>query len=158
MCERPPSMIMSLRKPTGEMLLGQTGVNLLLQGHLKGMYSTPERKDSHSLCEYLDGLQLSKLMEVQAEELEGDVKLEEQQEALRAIPCRKSLGPDGLPAVFYRAQSASVLPGLLETLCKAHREGKILGRRDKGDKRKDGRDGKRNEKQRRMGRMMGRKA
>ncbi|KAJ1097769.1 hypothetical protein NDU88_002886 [Pleurodeles waltl] len=76
-------------------------VNSLLQDHLKGVYTLLERKDRHSRGEYLDCLQLSKVTEEQAEELEGDVKLEELQETLGTMPYGKSLGSDGLPADFY---------------------------------------------------------
>ncbi|KAJ1142732.1 hypothetical protein NDU88_009045 [Pleurodeles waltl] len=96
-CEQ---LILSVCGPAGDMILGQTRVNLLLQDHLKGVYTLPVCADSSLVDEYLARLQLSRLMETQAGGLEGDIRLEELQEALRAMPCGKSLEPYGLPGIL----------------------------------------------------------
>ncbi|KAJ1083781.1 hypothetical protein NDU88_003936 [Pleurodeles waltl] len=100
-------------------------VNLLLRDHLKNIYASPRRKDSHQVHKYLDGLRLSRLAEAQTEELEEDATLEELQEALGAMPYGKAPGSDSLPVEFYHTYSASVLPRVLETLCEAQREGTL---------------------------------
>ncbi|KAJ1117025.1 hypothetical protein NDU88_005226 [Pleurodeles waltl] len=79
-----------------------------------------------TVVEFLDGLRIPKLTEAQAECLEEGLQLEELQEALRAMPCGKSLGPYCLPAKFYQVYLASLLPGLLEMLCKARKEATIV--------------------------------
>ncbi|KAJ1152866.1 hypothetical protein NDU88_005640 [Pleurodeles waltl] len=85
-CERPLPSFLSLCGLTGGMILGQTWVNLLLQDHLRGVYASPVRADCSLVDKYLARFQLTKLTEAQTDDFEGDIRLKELQEALRARP------------------------------------------------------------------------
>ncbi|KAJ1199424.1 hypothetical protein NDU88_003260 [Pleurodeles waltl] len=99
--ERPPPLIQSFCGLTGDMILGQTWVNLLLQDHLRSVYAMLLHSDASLVDKYLARLQLPRLTEVQTGGLEGDIRLEELWEALRAMPCVNSPCPDSFTAEFY---------------------------------------------------------
>ncbi|KAJ1213800.1 hypothetical protein NDU88_001431 [Pleurodeles waltl] len=123
--KRPLPTILSLQGPTGERYLGQVRVNPPSRDHRKRIYTSLKTTDRGQVCGYLDGLHIHRLIEAQMEEMEGEVTLEELQEALEAMVHSKSPFPDGIPAEFYRAYSAMVIPRLLETLCESHGEGSL---------------------------------
>ncbi|KAJ1098820.1 hypothetical protein NDU88_003927 [Pleurodeles waltl] len=81
-CECPTPIILSLRGPTGDSILGQTCMNAHLREHLEAIYSSPWCDVSSQTREYLDGLQLPRLTDAQAVELEAELSLEDLQGAL----------------------------------------------------------------------------
>ncbi|KAJ1165450.1 hypothetical protein NDU88_005878 [Pleurodeles waltl] len=80
--ERPTPLILSLRGPTGDRILGQTCVNAHLQEHLKAICSSPRCDVSSRICEFLDGLRLPRLTHTQVTELETELSLEDLQGVL----------------------------------------------------------------------------
>ncbi|KAJ1201148.1 hypothetical protein NDU88_004963 [Pleurodeles waltl] len=78
-CEHSTPVILSLRGPTGDRILGQTCVNASLREHLEAIYSSPQCDASSQTQEYLDGLQLPRLIGAQAVELEAELSLKELQ-------------------------------------------------------------------------------
>ncbi|KAJ1099669.1 hypothetical protein NDU88_004768 [Pleurodeles waltl] len=99
--ERPLPTILSLQGPIGERYLGQVRANLLLRDHLKCIHTLPKTKDGGQVCGYLDRLHIPRLTEVQTEKLEGEVMLEEQQDALGAMahgPDRPMFNPSNVVA------------------------------------------------------------
>ncbi|KAJ1154853.1 hypothetical protein NDU88_007596 [Pleurodeles waltl] len=60
--EHPIPLILSLRGPTGDRILGQTWVNAHLSEHLKAIYSSPQCDVGSQICEYLDGLRLPQML------------------------------------------------------------------------------------------------
>ncbi|KAJ1081729.1 hypothetical protein NDU88_001906 [Pleurodeles waltl] len=119
-CERPLPVILSLCGPVGDMIMGQERVSYLLLDHLRGVYASPLHVDDTLVDGFLAGLQLPGLMEAQESDLEGNIQLEELQEALLAMPSGKAQGPDGLPAEFFQTYSATLVPSLLKKLCERH--------------------------------------
>ncbi|KAJ1170598.1 hypothetical protein NDU88_002471 [Pleurodeles waltl] len=96
--ERSTPIILSLRGPTGDKILGQTHVNTHLREHLEAIYTSPQCDLSSQIREYLDSLQLPRLTDVQVEEPEVMLSLEDLQEALGGLASGKVRGPDGLPS------------------------------------------------------------
>ncbi|KAJ1207052.1 hypothetical protein NDU88_002444 [Pleurodeles waltl] len=114
--ECPTPIILSLRGPTGDRILGQTRVNVHLREHLEAIYSSPWCDVGSQTREYLDGLWLPRLTDAQAAELEAEFSLEDLQGALGDMASGRAPGLDGLPVEFYHAYSATLLPRLLEIL------------------------------------------
>ncbi|KAJ1201001.1 hypothetical protein NDU88_004818 [Pleurodeles waltl] len=84
--ERPTPIILSLRSPTGDRILGQTRVNAYLREHLEAIYSSLRCDVSSETREYLDGLRLPRLTDAQVAELEVELSLEDLQGALVGQP------------------------------------------------------------------------
>ncbi|KAJ1206455.1 hypothetical protein NDU88_001860 [Pleurodeles waltl] len=106
--ERPIPIIQMLRGPSGEKILGQLWVNLHLPEHLPAIYATPCGVGVTPIREYLEGLQMPRLMEAQSEELE--VSLDDLVEALGVMASGKAPGPEGVPVEFYQTYPAVMLP------------------------------------------------
>ncbi|KAJ1217014.1 hypothetical protein NDU88_004611 [Pleurodeles waltl] len=80
--ERPIPIIQLLCGSSGERILGQLRVNAHLREHLQVIYAAPRRAGETQIQTYLNGLRLPRLMAAQAEELEGEVSLDDLGEAL----------------------------------------------------------------------------
>ncbi|KAJ1174057.1 hypothetical protein NDU88_005881 [Pleurodeles waltl] len=92
----------------------------------RAIYSSPRCDVSSQIREYLDGLRLPRLTDVQAEELEVELSLEDLHGALGGMASGKAAGPDGLPVEFYRAYSVTLLTRQLEILQEARKGGLLL--------------------------------
>ncbi|KAJ1217219.1 hypothetical protein NDU88_004814 [Pleurodeles waltl] len=99
--ERLIPIILTLLGFSGEKILGQSRVNLHLQEHLRNIYASPQCVGGSQMHEYLDGLRLPHVTDAQVGELEGEVLLEELQEALGDMVSGKVPGPDEIPVEFY---------------------------------------------------------
>ncbi|KAJ1131333.1 hypothetical protein NDU88_009670 [Pleurodeles waltl] len=84
--ERPVPIIQMLRDPAGELILGQLQVN----SHMRALYTAPCGVDVTRIGKYLNGLRLSRLIEIQSEELEGEVSLDDLVEALGVMASGKA--------------------------------------------------------------------
>ncbi|KAJ1143582.1 hypothetical protein NDU88_009889 [Pleurodeles waltl] len=68
--------------------------------HLRAIYATPCGVGVTRIREYLGGLRLPRLTEAQSVVLEGEVSLDDVEEALGGMASGKAAGPDGLPVNF----------------------------------------------------------
>ncbi|KAJ1106045.1 hypothetical protein NDU88_003448 [Pleurodeles waltl] len=83
--ETPVPVIQLLRDSSGERILGQLRINAHLREHLRVIYAALRRAGEAQIRAYLNGLQLPCLTAAQAEELEGEVSLDDLGEALSDI-------------------------------------------------------------------------
>ncbi|KAJ1205194.1 hypothetical protein NDU88_000629 [Pleurodeles waltl] len=88
-------IILALCGLSGEKISGQLRVNLHLREHLGNIYALPQSMDGSWMHEYLDRLRMPHLSDAQVGELEGEVSLEELQEALDGMASEKAPGPTG---------------------------------------------------------------
>ncbi|KAJ1203040.1 hypothetical protein NDU88_006835 [Pleurodeles waltl] len=83
--ERPVPIIQLLCGSSGERILGQLRVNAHWREHLRVIYATPRSAVETQIQTYLNGLRLPRLTTAQAEELEGEVSLDDLGEALSVV-------------------------------------------------------------------------
>lgn len=105
--------ISGIRAKNGTLLWSPKSVNLQFLSCYRSLYSTRVVYTVDELGSYLDLIDFTRLDSDPREELEGDITLEELQEALGQLQLGKTPGIDGIPTAVYSLHQDFLAPHLL---------------------------------------------
>jgi hypothetical protein len=122
--KREKTQISKIRNAKGEITTNTMKIQEIIRDYFENLYSN-KFENLEEMHKILDTHEQPKLNQEDINQLNRFITQKEIEAAIKSLPKKKSLGPDGFYAEFYQTFKEELIPTLLKLFHKIERGGKL---------------------------------
>uniref|UniRef100_A0A8C6AAA8 Reverse transcriptase domain-containing protein n=1 Tax=Marmota marmota marmota TaxID=9994 RepID=A0A8C6AAA8_MARMA len=121
---RERTQITSICDEKGNITIDTTEIQNIIRNYFEALYSN-KIEDSEGINKFLKSYDLPRLSQEDIYNLNRPISSEEIEEAIKRLPTKKSPGPDGYTAKFYKTFKEELIPILFNLFQEIEKEGTL---------------------------------